>query len=115
MNLARQDEQKVSRMTSTSATYNTLRGLMLIATFPFILVVGVIYLLGLTARLAWDKPKPRPNNTPCGDLCAHAAYHEGTASYRCIINRGLKCRYSRKDFVTDSDPNNCTMFEKKHY
>lgn len=95
-----------------SITKNTLRGLGLTLIFPFMLVVGFVYLLGLTARLAWTKPEPLINTTPCGSLCTYGFWAETKNNWHCTVNQGMSCDNSRRDFVLRSNPNNCTMFKR---
>lgn len=83
---------------------STALGLAYAVSFPVVLVAGIIYLLGLTARFAWTRPEPRRTETPCGPLCSYTRRDSCMATtYTCAIARPM--------FTTRDDPNNCYMFK----
>lgn len=88
---------------------STALGLLFAASFPFVLAAGVVYLLGLTARLAWTRPE-RWNVTPCGPTCRHAKQLWG--GWRCTLSETSKCEHARREFTVMADPRNCQMFER---
>ena len=95
-------------MTRFRPVRSTALGLLYTVSFPFVFVAGVIYLLGLTARLAWTRPE-RWNVTPCGPTCKHAKQLWG--AWRCTLSQSSQCEHARKEFMARDDPRNCQAFE----
>lgn len=92
-----------------------LRWPLLIVAFPVVLVTAVVWLPVMLLR----KPEPPVNTTPCGRLCRYAYWidedkaPDGNAGWRCEAWQGIDCNHARRNFTSQEDPNNCTMFERK--
>lgn len=86
---------------------NTLVGLGLVLFFPFGFAIGFVYLLGLTARMAWPVQTPA-DETPCG-LCKHFYY---STNQQICSAAALYLPGARKQFLS-GDGVQCTMWRCK--
>ena len=111
-------------------TRRALRGALLIVFSPFLFAVAAMYLMLLTARMAFTahaygvkmrhlNPDPKPgqpiNRTPCGPLCEYAIWKTGVLggpkNWFCYVNGALTCDHSRPHFTSQDNPNNCMQFQ----